>query len=87
MERPIRLTVRDDGAGIPQEMGDEINRRMSERSVLDEQKSFGLFYIRERIQLCYGEGYGVHVESTLGEGTRVTITLPLDQKPKKFDEE
>lgn len=81
------FTVQDNGAGMPQEKVEELNRRMSERSVLDEQKSFGLFYIRERIQLCYGKGYGVHVESTLGEGTRVTITLPLYQKPKKFDEE
>ncbi|MBS5622205.1 MAG: sensor histidine kinase [Clostridium sp.] len=81
------FTVQDDGAGMPQEKVEELNRRMSERSVLDEQKSFGLFYIRERIQLCYGTGYGVHVESALGEGTRVTITLPLYQKPKKFDEE
>lgn len=81
------FTVQDDGAGMPQEKVEELNRRMSERSVLDEKKSFGLFYIRERIQLCYGTGYGVHVESALGEGTRVTITLPLYQKPKKFDEE
>ena len=81
------FTVQDDGAGMLQEKVEELNLRMSERSVLDEKKSFGLFYIRERIQLCYGKGYGVHVESTLGEGTRVTITLPLYQKPKKFDEE
>lgn len=81
------FTVQDDGAGMLQEKVEELNRRMGERSVLDEKKSFGLFYIRERIQLCYGKGYGVHVESTLGEGTRVTITLPLYQKPKKFDEE
>ena len=81
------FTVQDNGAGMPQEKVEELNRRMSERSVLDEQKSFGLFYIRERIQLCYGTGYGVHVESALGEGPRVTITLPLYQKPKKFDEE
>lgn len=81
------FTVQDNGTGMPQEKVEELNRRMSERSVLDEQKSFGLFYIRERIQLCYGTGYGVHVESALGEGTRVTITLPLYQKPKKFDEE
>ena len=81
------FTVQDDGAGMLQEKVEGLNRRMSERSVLDEKKSFGLFYIRERIQLCYGKGYGVHVESTLGEGTRVTITLPLYQKPKKFDEE
>ena len=81
------FTVQDNGAGMPQEKVEDLNRRMSERSVLDEKKSFGLFYIRERIQLCYGKGYGVHVESALGEGTRVTITLPLYQKPKKFDEE
>ena len=78
------FAVRDNGAGMPPEKVREINRLMSERGELDEKKSFGLFYIRERIQLCYGGGYGVHVESTLGEGTRVTITLPLDQKAEKF---
>lgn len=83
----LLFTVRDNGAGMPQEKVDEINRLMSERGVLDEQKSFGLFYIRERIQLCYGEGYGVHVESSLGKGTCVTITLPLDRQAKKMDEE
>ena len=62
------FTVQDDGAGMLQEKVEELNRRMSERSVLDEKKSFGLFYIRERIQLCYGKGYGVHVERNV-QGT------------------
>ena len=42
------FTVQDDGAGMLQEKVEELNRRMSERSVLDEKKSFGLFYIREQ---------------------------------------
>lgn len=87
MGNTLVFAVRDNGAGMPPEKAAEINRLMSERGELDEKTSFGLFYIRERIQLCYGKGYGVHVESTLGEGTRVTITLPLDQPAKKFGEE
>ncbi len=81
------LTIRDNGAGMPQEKVEELNRRMSEHSELDEKTSFGMFYIRERIQLCYGEQYGVRVESQLGEGTCVTITLPRDKEVKDFDEE
>lgn len=81
------LTIRDNGAGMMQEKVEELNRRMSEHSELDEKTSFGMFYIRERIQLCYGEQYGVRVESQLGEGTCVTITLPRDKEVKDFDEE
>ncbi|MFB9827677.1 sensor histidine kinase [Lederbergia wuyishanensis] len=37
----------------------------------------GIRNVEERIQLLYGEQYGVDVSSQLGEGTRVTIRLPI----------
>ena len=41
-----------------------------------EKTSFGLFYIAERIRLCYGDRYGISLDSTPGEGTTVTVSLP-----------
>ncbi|MCM3784609.1 histidine kinase [Neobacillus mesonae] len=37
----------------------------------------GIKNVDERIKYMYGEGYGIHITSKLGEGTRVKITLPL----------
>jgi two-component system sensor histidine kinase YesM len=37
----------------------------------------GVKNVHERVQLCYGEKYGIKVESELEEGTTVRIWLPL----------
>ncbi|UOQ85267.1 cache domain-containing sensor histidine kinase [Gracilibacillus salinarum] len=36
----------------------------------------GLRNINERVQLLFGEAYGLHIESTWGKGTEVAIILP-----------
>jgi two-component system sensor histidine kinase YesM len=40
--------------------------------------SVGLSNVYRRIQAIYGERYGVSVESAPGEGTTVTVRLPMD---------
>ncbi|MGM0877914.1 MAG: histidine kinase [Bacillota bacterium] len=39
----------------------------------------GVRNVNERIQLIYGEQYGVVISSKLGEGTSVKISIPIDQ--------
>jgi two-component system, sensor histidine kinase YesM len=39
----------------------------------------GVRNVHERIQLIYGEGYGVTISSNLGEGTKVRISLPIQK--------
>jgi two-component system, sensor histidine kinase YesM len=39
----------------------------------------GVRNVHERIQLIYGEEYGVTIASSLGEGTKVRITLPIQK--------
>ena len=47
-------------------------------------KGIALKIVNDRIRLLYGEGYGLHVFSTLGEGTDVEIQLPFKQdKPRE----
>lgn len=39
----------------------------------------GVRNVHERIQLIYGEEYGVTISSTVGEGTKVRIILPIQK--------
>lgn len=42
-----------------------------------ETGGYGLRNVHDRIQLYYGEKYGLHIESKLGIGTTVIVKLPL----------
>jgi two-component system sensor histidine kinase YesM len=46
---------------------------------VNETMHIGIFNIARRIQLMYGEGYGLTIDSRKGEGTRVTLTLPATE--------
>lgn len=65
----VRLVVRDDGQGFP----------IAETTDLARRGSFGLMGIRERAKLFGGS---FEVESAPGEGTRVTVYLPLTVAPE-----
>jgi len=41
--------------------------------------SVGFSNVYRRIQAIYGERYGVSVDSVPGEGTTVTVRLPMDR--------
>ena len=38
----------------------------------------GLYNIQNIIQMIYGAPYGVQIESTEGQGTAVTLTIPYE---------
>ena len=40
----------------------------------------GLSNVNERIQLYYGEDYGISFRSSSGKGTEATITLPFGKE-------
>ncbi len=41
------------------------------------KKGYGLMNVMQRIQLYYGDNYGIEIESKVGKGTRVTVCLPV----------
>lgn len=71
----IVLLVSDDGVGIPE---DKINDIISHRPIGPTKGSnVAISNIHHRLALLFGKGYGLKYESTLGEGTEVTIRIPL----------
>lgn len=45
-------------------------------SLLEGSNHVGISNVNRRIQILYGETYGLHIESEPGQGTTVTVTLP-----------
>lgn len=77
-EDRVRLEVRDDGKGMPEEKAKELERLLNEPSRPEENQSFGLFYIKERLRIRYGDGFCVRVRSVENEGTTITIFVPIE---------
>ncbi|MEC0226023.1 cache domain-containing sensor histidine kinase [Paenibacillus alba] len=69
----IELKVIDNGVGMSEEQlrGLTLKNRQTESG-----KGFGLHNVNHRIQLYFGELYGLQFESELEEGTTVTVRIP-----------
>ena len=69
--------VWDDGIGMSPERLEQV-RRMARGEDQSEDRSsgFGLFNVWQRLQLNYGEGYGLEIDSVYGEWTESRVTIP-----------
>ena len=70
----IYITVSDNGFGIPE---DYLKTILSDTEHKKAHGSgVGLINVHKRIQLRFGEQYGISIASELDEGTCVTIHIP-----------
>lgn len=63
------LSVSDNGAGMTEELLEKLQRQQTGGS--------GLANVIERLKLFFGPEAAVDIRSTLGSGTRITLTCPL----------
>lgn len=68
----VIVTVEDNGMGIAADIIEKINR--GER--MNEKTHVGILNVKERIQLNFGENYGMKIESRQWEGTKIILTFP-----------
>ena len=71
----IIIKVMDDGAGITPEMLEKINSWKVTAKSDERGRHIGLNNIRERLHYLYGDKQMLNIESVLGEGTVITVTL------------
>lgn len=87
-DKNLILMISDNGKGMDVNTLKELNARIQSNNVeLDDreernQRNTGIALpnIHKRIQLLFGEEYGVNVYSTAGQGTDVEITIPANYK-------
>lgn len=72
----LALVVEDKGPG----MEPDFVQRVLDGEVETRGTGIGLLNIRDRVQLAFGEEYGIEVESEAGAGTKVSVWLPLPQE-------
>ncbi|MCR4755794.1 MAG: sensor histidine kinase [Lachnospiraceae bacterium] len=87
----IYLYVEDNGIGMTEERLKELSDKLgttksfatldsatpSVANTSDKDAMFGLSNVDERIRLKFGSRYGIHIDSVYGEGTTVTLLLPV----------
>lgn len=70
----IFIKIIDNGIGMTQETLDHI---FDEHKDNHKSNGVGVNNVQMRLQLYYGKNYGISYESTPGEGTTATITIPM----------
>lgn len=76
--------VMDNGDGMDTDAAKRGTRGQGSRRQLFT--GIGIQNVHDRIVLLYGERYGIEIISRPGEGTRIRIRLPLQEKPINFQE-
>ncbi|GMX60836.1 sensor histidine kinase [Paenibacillus elgii] len=83
----FEVSVEDNGAGIEPDRLEELRRRLKQNRLADEHEGgrqrggIGLMNVHRRIQMVFGEQYGLSIESEWGCGSRITMTMPETSAP------
>jgi two-component system, sensor histidine kinase YesM len=73
------LMVEDNGIGMNEERLKEVTLGITNKSGT-KNDFYGLYNVNERIQLKFGEEYGLRIQSNYGEGTLVEVYLPYSER-------
>jgi two-component system sensor histidine kinase YesM len=71
----LRVTVADNGKGMAVHTVDSLLQGRSP-SAEGRLSNIGISNVDERIRYSFGNEYGLRIESAVGEGTTVTLTMP-----------
>ena len=74
----LHFVVRDNGKGIDADRLAAIRESFTMELNSEYIKHIGLYNIQKVVELMYGPDYGLTIESTPGQGTTVTLTMPYE---------
>lgn len=85
-EDVLVISIIDDGLGVESDRVADIQRKLDgfttdviqEGRYRNDQDSIGLYNVNNRIKLAYGSLYGMTFNSQLGQGTHITLTIPVN---------
>lgn len=79
------LVVADNGEGMTDEKLHAVREKLrlnqlaeADSHTMYHQGGLGLMNVHRRIQMVYGDTYGLAIDSVMHEGTKITMSLPLD---------
>lgn len=75
-EDTLLIIVQDDGVGMDEEKLGLLKDNIYSKSNVTVGSRIGIKNVHQRIQLLYGDNFGINVFSEEGTGTRIEIALP-----------
>jgi LytS/YehU family sensor histidine kinase len=69
------MSIRDDGSGVPPAEVEHV-------FFAERQRVHALVLLRRRLQGLFGRSFQLEVRSEIGEGTTVTMRIPLRKRPE-----
>lgn len=87
----LLIKISDDGVGMNEKALEELNAKLGKTAeqfnLQKEEKGGGiaLVNVNNRIQLLFGEEYGMHIFSMEGVGTEVEISIPAIASEKELE--
>lgn len=92
IDAEVHIEVSDNGIGMNEETLFALNQsldRVSIGAIVEDQEKnktgIALKNVCRRIKLLFGEQYGIHINSILGIGTNIEITLPIIEMSKHYE--
>jgi two-component system sensor histidine kinase YesM len=84
------ISVEDNGAGMSEAKLTQLREKLNTNRLADgevdeagKKGGIGVLNVHRRIQMVYGEQYGLRIESKLEQGTKMMMAMPaLPQKPE-----
>lgn len=83
VKEKLIISVYNNGKEIEKEILDEIREKLKNKKAEEFKNHIGLYNIFRRIQLMYGEKYGLRILSRKNKGTSVRVSLPLKNEVEK----
>lgn len=77
VNQKIQIKVSDDGIGMDAETLEKLNLTLHGDVYTNGGSHIGLANVNKRIKIIFGNGYGLHAESSAGKGTTIYITIPI----------
>lgn len=75
----VILEIKDNGIGMDTERLSSVMDGIVSKNP-NQHDIYGLYNVNERIQLKFGEEYGISMESSYGDGTIVRVELPFSSE-------
>ncbi|MNJ51549.1 Sensor histidine kinase YpdA [compost metagenome] len=88
----LHIRIADHGMGMDEDTLDQISTKLRTKPsfalepISRPRRGIGLHNVHARISMMFGENYGVRVESQQGEGTTVTVVVPIPLQGGRRDE-
>ncbi|MDQ1913958.1 sensor histidine kinase [Paenibacillus sp. GD4] len=79
------VSVEDNGAGISAEKLQELREKLGTNRLIDKEGGaaryggIGIVNVHRRIQMVFGEQYGLKIESEVDKGTKLTMFMPKSE--------